>query len=98
MRWLKLISGRCKLNFDGISACNYSPYGAGGVIKDDKSVLLLAFSVGFRNNDVELRSVLHGLKFCNQLGITALDVETDSKLDISWLLRKRCGKILFLFL
>lgn len=59
--------------------------GVGGLIRDDKGKLKLAFSTSLghgTNNAAELMALLHGLRYCRELEVRKVEVELDSKLVV----------------
>ncbi|CAI9758516.1 unnamed protein product [Fraxinus pennsylvanica] len=93
--WKKPMVGRAKLNIDGSSLGNpgQAGGGGGGVIRNDKGMVLAAFATNFgiaSNNEAELRALLEGLKFCQHIGVFHVDVECDSKIVVEWMLKCKC--------
>lgn len=75
-----------KLNIDGASRGNA---GCGGIIRDTKNHILAAYSEFLRcetNNFAEMKALLEGLMICYQMGVTKIEVETDSNLLVQWFL------------
>ncbi|CAI9781002.1 unnamed protein product [Fraxinus pennsylvanica] len=91
--WKKPMLGRAKLNVDGSSLGNPSQACGGGVICNDKGMVLAAFATNFgiaSNNEAELRALLEGLKLCQHIGVFHVDVECDSKIVVEWMLKRKC--------
>ncbi|CAI9775522.1 unnamed protein product [Fraxinus pennsylvanica] len=91
--WKKPMVGRAKLNVDGSSLGNSGQAGGGGVIRNDKGMVLAAFATNFgiaSNNEAELRALLEGLKLCQHIGVFHVDVECDSKIVVEWMLKRKC--------
>lgn len=42
------------------------------------------------NNEAELQAVVEGLRHCQQLGVTDIDVECDSVVVVAWIFSKNC--------
>ncbi|XP_035546201.1 ribonuclease H-like [Juglans regia] len=91
--WSKPLLGRVKLNTDGSCLGNPGMSGAGGVIRDMQGSVLLVFSMNLGYGDgtkAELRVLLEGIKRCKELNLSALDIEVDSQVVLSWLQKNRC--------
>lgn len=91
--WSKPTQGRFKLNTDGSSMGNPGISGGGGVIWDVQGSVLLAFSMNLGHGDsnrAELRALLEGVRRCKQLHMNSVDIETDSKVILSWLQKTKC--------
>ncbi|KAF5447364.1 hypothetical protein F2P56_032920 [Juglans regia] len=43
------------------------------------------------STQAELRALLEGIKRCKQLNLSAIDIDLDSKVVLSWLPKNRCG-------
>ena len=92
--WQKPAHGWFKLNTDGSSLGNPGCSGVGGIIRNDRGLMVYAFnsSIGIgTSNRAELLAVLQGLKACKELGINFVEIELDSQVVISWWHRRRCG-------
>ncbi|XP_042973032.1 uncharacterized protein LOC122304830 [Carya illinoinensis] len=93
VRWTKLALGRLKLNVDGSSNGNLGSARAGGVLRDSKGELLMAFSVHLgtgTSNYAEVMSLIHGLRRIKMMGVAHIDLESDSMLVVRWLKASRC--------
>jgi ribonuclease HI len=91
--WEKLDLGWFKLNTDGSSLVNPGISGAGGLIRDHKGNLIVAFSeyVGIgSNNKAELLGVLIGLRKCKAMSLRNIVVELDSSLIVTWFEKGSC--------
>jgi ribonuclease HI len=91
--WEKLELGWFKLNTDGSSLVNPGESGAGGLIRDHKGNLIVAFSEYFdigSNNKAELLGVLIGLRKCKAMGLRNIVVELDSSLIVTWFEKGNC--------
>ncbi|KAG6658896.1 hypothetical protein CIPAW_04G193300 [Carya illinoinensis] len=85
--------GRLKLNVDGSSMGNPGAAGAGGVLRDSKGDLLMAFSVHLgtgSSNYAEVMSLIHGLRRIKMMGVAHIDLESDSMMVVRWLKASRC--------
>ncbi|XP_040998127.1 uncharacterized protein LOC121244159 [Juglans microcarpa x Juglans regia] len=94
VKWQKPVKAWFKLNVDGSSLGNPCRLGAGGFIRDDEGRLKLVFSIGLghgTNNSVEPMALLHGLRYCRELGLVQLEMELDALLVVHWLEKKLCG-------
>lgn len=92
--WKKPMAGRVKINVDGSSLGNPGQVGGGGVIRNDKGMVLAAFATNFgiaaSNNEAELRAIIEGLKLCQHIGCFHVDIECDSKIVVEWMLKRKC--------
>lgn len=94
VKWLRPKVGAFKRNVDGSSVGHPGRCGSGGVIRNFRGKLQLAFAVSLgqgTNNFAELCSLLHGLWCIAQLGISNLEIELDSLLIVNWLKQGLCG-------
>ena len=69
-----------KLNCDESCCGNTGNSGGGGIIRDNNGVVKTAFSVHFENetnNEAELKTILEGIRFCKQLQLLNVFIETD---------------------
>ncbi|OVA03243.1 ZF-HD homeobox protein [Macleaya cordata] len=85
LRWSRPPVGFCILNTDGASSLQRAA--GGGVIRDDRGILLAAFHSFYgsgSNNLAETRALLDGILLCHQLGITNFIVRVDSNLVAGW--------------
>ncbi|KAF5450654.1 hypothetical protein F2P56_030985, partial [Juglans regia] len=92
--WKKPRDGWYKLNTDGCSLGNPRRLGVGGVIRDEKGDLRLAYAEEIpegTNNNAELISLLHGLRHCRDMGLQLVEVEMDSNILVNWLRKSICG-------
>ncbi|XP_042974906.1 receptor-like protein 34 [Carya illinoinensis] len=67
--------------------------GAGGVLRDSKGDLLMAFSVHLgtgSSNYAEVMSLIHGLRRIKMMGVAHIDLESDSMMVVRWLKASRC--------
>jgi ribonuclease HI len=91
--WEKPELGWFKLNTDGSSLVNPGISGAGGLIRDHKGNLIVAFSeyicIG-SNNKAELLGVLIGLRKCKAMGLRNIVIELDSSLIVTWFEKGSC--------
>jgi ribonuclease HI len=81
--WTRPPKDFVKLNFDGSSKGNPSPFRMGGVLRDDKGNILRVFFglLGqYTNNGVEISSLERGLQISKTQGYDKLMVEGDSKI------------------
>ncbi|XP_043721131.1 receptor-like protein EIX1 [Telopea speciosissima] len=79
--WMDMLCGWVKLNTDGCSLGNPGRAGARGILRDDRAVLISAFSVslGIKTNYVaEFMALLHGLLRAKEMYVTRLWIECDS--------------------
>jgi ribonuclease HI len=91
--WEKLELGWFKLNTNGSSLVNPGESGAGGLIRDHKGNLIVAFSEYFgidSNNKAKLLGVLIGLRKCKAMGLRNIVVELDSSLIVTWFEKGSC--------
>lgn len=73
-----------KLNIDGSCSGNPGSCG-GGVICDNRGNFMAAFSKRFRdgtNNGTKLQALISGLRFCQELGLVNVCLESDSELVV----------------
>ncbi|KAL0463265.1 UNVERIFIED_CONTAM: putative ribonuclease H protein [Sesamum latifolium] len=93
VRWIPPIEGRWKLNSDGASKGNPGQAGAGGVVRDSCSRLILGFAEGLdiqTNVYAELFAIVKGLELAKDAGCTHLWVETDAKIVLQ-IIQKETG-------
>lgn len=84
--------GRATLNVDGNSLGNPGQAGE-GVIRNEKGSVLAAFATNFEiasNNETEMRALLVRLNLCQEIGVTHVDIESDSKIVEDWILSSNC--------
>ncbi|KAL0400828.1 UNVERIFIED_CONTAM: putative ribonuclease H protein [Sesamum latifolium] len=82
IRWLRPAVGWWKLNCDGASKENQGKAGAGGVIRDCRGRMVLAFATGLdiqTNIFAELFAIVKGLQMAREADCTQLLIETDAK-------------------
>ncbi|XP_077251044.1 uncharacterized protein LOC143890293 [Tasmannia lanceolata] len=83
--WKRPPKGTLKLNIDGASKGNPGEAGGGGVIRNEKSTVILAFSLYYEkgsNMVAETRALLNGLRCCKAFNMSKIIVESDSKVLI----------------
>ncbi|KAL0312659.1 UNVERIFIED_CONTAM: putative ribonuclease H protein [Sesamum radiatum] len=91
-RWLPPPNGFWKLNSDGASKGNPGPLGAGGLIRDSRGKLIMAYYdfLGDQTNTfAELYGVSRGLHFAWELGCHNVWVELDAIAIIRIILTER---------
>lgn len=84
--WMRPPPGVAKLTVDGCSRGNPGLAASGGLLRDHRGVVLAAFGSFLGRQPIlyaELRAVCEGLEFAAQLGITMLEVESDSATVVS---------------
>lgn len=85
VHWSRPPPGVFALNIDGSSKDN--PAAGGGVIRNDQGDFIAAFYAYFgagSNNAAETRSLFMGLLLCGELGISRVQIQTDSLLVANW--------------
>ncbi|PSS34373.1 Ribonuclease H protein [Actinidia chinensis var. chinensis] len=83
--WKPPSMGIFKLNTDGASKGNPGKAGAGGLIRNHEGRWVAGFchNIGTTNSlEAEVTAIRDGLELVNRLGLTNVDVETDSKLAV----------------
>eukprot|EP00268_Persea_americana_P021089 TRINITY_DN21101_c0_g1_i1.p1 TRINITY_DN21101_c0_g1~~TRINITY_DN21101_c0_g1_i1.p1 ORF type:complete len:199 (+),score=31.91 TRINITY_DN21101_c0_g1_i1:157-753(+) len=88
--WSPPSMGMLKFNVDGAARGKPGPAGIGGVLCDDKGVILCLFSksVGVRDsNEAEVLAILEALRILSSSFQGCLIVESDSSNGISWVAR-----------
>lgn len=78
--------GMTKLNTDGCSKGNPGPAGGGGLVRDSKGHVLLAFSHYYgvaQSITAEVRAILDGLRYCLASGIHVNYIESDSQIVVN---------------
>ena len=84
-----------KLNVDGASKGNPGHSGGGGVIRSSTGKILFAFHNYYGINTslfAETKALLDGLKFCNRMGLSQVEVETDSMVLLKMVKNRKCTK------
>lgn len=87
VHWQKPFISYIKLNIDGASRKNSGAARTGGIIRDRKNNVLVAFSefLGAKsNNYAELSALYTGLFICYQLEVSSIIIESDSKILVDW--------------
>ncbi|XP_042959541.1 uncharacterized protein LOC122294687 [Carya illinoinensis] len=93
IKWRRPNAGRLKLNVDGSSLGNPGLAGGGGILRDSGGKIVYGFSKHFGNAssvEAELRALLEGVKLCQNLGYTAIDIECDSIILVNWTRKQKC--------
>lgn len=93
IKWYPPIALCIKLNVDGAFTPTNSHRGAGGVLRNSIGEWLLGFSCGFHctsSNQAEFLALKQGLNLAISLGITHLEINSDSKVLIQSLVQKNC--------
>ncbi|XP_042969986.1 uncharacterized protein LOC122302667 [Carya illinoinensis] len=91
--WVCLKESWVKLNIDGSSRENLRKAGAGGLIRDSRGNLVLAFSYPLdfgTNNYAEFMSLLHGVRHVRRLGFRNVEIEMNSMVVVNWILASNC--------
>ncbi|KAG2684189.1 hypothetical protein I3760_10G065300 [Carya illinoinensis] len=94
VKWIKPQQGWVKLNIDGSSLGNPGQSGVGGVIRDTRGHLCIAYSMALgqgSNNYVELKGLLEGVRRCCQYGFFQVYIEVDSQLLVNWVTKGACN-------
>ncbi|KAH0726142.1 hypothetical protein KY284_002007 [Solanum tuberosum] len=84
IRWIKPI--KYKLNTDGYSKGNPGKAGGGGILRNERGHLIMAYAEYFgecSNNMSEAKAILFGIEWCLDKGFTNILVESDSMLIIN---------------
>ncbi|XP_070057487.1 uncharacterized protein [Nicotiana tomentosiformis] len=92
--WNKPEKGSLKLNTDGSFIKENGKAGMGGILRDDKGDLIMAFSVltqGKSNNYIEAQATWFGINWCVQNGYTDFCLELDSLIVANMLKEKRAN-------
>ncbi|KAF5201191.1 hypothetical protein FRX31_009221 [Thalictrum thalictroides] len=83
--WLKPPFGCIALNTDGAS--QEGEAAGGGVMRDHEGTHISNYFCFYgkgTNNWAETRAILDGLIFCDMLGFTRIQIQTDSKMALHW--------------
>lgn len=86
VQWNPPLGNDLKLNIDGASKGNPGISGCGGVIRNNKEEMILAFSEYLEtgsNNRVEMCALYSRLLTCYQLDIRCISIESDSQLLVN---------------
>ncbi|XP_060195288.1 uncharacterized protein LOC132624540 [Lycium barbarum] len=89
VKWSFPADGCVKLNTDGCSKGNPGNNGGGGVIRNNRGFLIAAYGINFgitTNNVAEALAMKIGIDWCTQNGYKCLDIESDSKLLVDWIM------------
>lgn len=82
-----------KLNIDGRCMGNLGNMGAGGIIQDChgrfQGTFMKHFGYGTKNK-AELRALTERVKLCKALSFLHVDIESDSKVVVNWVLAQHC--------
>ncbi|XP_070056771.1 uncharacterized protein [Nicotiana tomentosiformis] len=92
--WNKPEKGSLKLNTDESFIKENGKAGMGGILRDDKGDLIMAFSVstqGKSNNYIEAQATWFGINWCVQNGYTDFCLELDSLIVANMLKEKRAN-------
>ncbi|CAI9784776.1 unnamed protein product [Fraxinus pennsylvanica] len=79
---------------DGCYLGNPGICGAGGIIRNEKSDIIIAFVEDLgegTNNGAELLALLYGKRHAKRMGINQLEEGLDSLIVVNWLRSKVCG-------
>lgn len=82
--WLPPPRGMFKLNFDGRCISN-TIAGCGGLLRNARGEWIRGFSRQLNEKcpvAAEYRSVMEGIKFCQELGLNSFIVESDARLVV----------------
>ncbi|KAK4706306.1 hypothetical protein R3W88_034140 [Solanum pinnatisectum] len=80
-----------KLNTDGSALDNPGKLGAGGIIRDHRGEIILAFSTPMgegTNNQAEIEAAIFGMTWLLQLGYKNVYLEVDSQILVDWIMAK----------
>ncbi|KAL0317837.1 UNVERIFIED_CONTAM: hypothetical protein Sangu_2198000 [Sesamum angustifolium] len=94
VRWRKPNNQGFKLNTDGASKGSTGLAGAGGIIRDDRGHIVVAFQefLGIATNTyAEISAVAKGLEIAHNRGLNDIWVEMDSKVGIALIKEKYTG-------
>nr|XP_009765572.1 PREDICTED: uncharacterized protein LOC104217121 [Nicotiana sylvestris] len=94
--WEKPPTGRVKINTDGSFRKESGKAGLGGIVRDDKGDLIIAFSLTIRgssNNCTEVMAAKLGLQWCLQQGYNNLYLEVDSQIVANILIAKKTNNL-----
>ncbi|KAK4733771.1 hypothetical protein R3W88_008032 [Solanum pinnatisectum] len=87
VQWTKPPDKWVKVNTDGSALCNPGRIGAGGIIRNPKGELILAFSTPLgegTNNQAEVEAAILGLSWCANLRYKNVILEVDSQVFGGW--------------
>ncbi|XP_077226264.1 uncharacterized protein LOC143859440 [Tasmannia lanceolata] len=90
--WERPVCGHIKHNIDGAAKENPGESGGGGVMRDSKAKVIIAFVYFYgtsTNMVIEARALLDGLRLCKAFGIVNLVVESDSKVLMDLISKKK---------
>uniref|UniRef100_M1DMV9 RNase H family protein n=1 Tax=Solanum tuberosum TaxID=4113 RepID=M1DMV9_SOLTU len=89
--WKKTPDQWIKLNTDGSALSNPGRIGVGGILRDQKGHMKLAFATPLgegTNNQVELETTIFGMTWSIHLGYMKVILEVDSQLLVDWIMLK----------
>ncbi|KAK6780036.1 hypothetical protein RDI58_022220 [Solanum bulbocastanum] len=89
--WRRPPKNWVKLNTDGSALDNPGKLGAGGIIRDHRGEIILAFSTPMgegTNNQAEIGAAIFGMTWLIQLGYRNVLLEVDSQLLVDWIMAK----------
>jgi len=89
--WKKPPDQWSKLNTDGSALSNLGKIGAGGILRDHKGQMILAFATPSgedTNNQAEMEAAIFGLTWSLQVGYRNVILEVDSQLLVDWIMLK----------
>ncbi|KAH0746322.1 hypothetical protein KY285_007979 [Solanum tuberosum] len=89
--WKKPPDQWSKLNTDGSALSNPGKIGAGGILRDHKGQMILAFATRLgedTNNQAEMEAAIFGLTWSLQVGYRNVILEVDSQLLVDWIMLK----------
>ncbi|KAK4716362.1 hypothetical protein R3W88_014700 [Solanum pinnatisectum] len=89
--WRRPSKDWVKLNTDGSALDNPGKLGAGGIIRDHRGEIILAFSTPMgegTNNQAEIGAAIFGMTWLLQLGYKNVHLEVDSQLLVDWIIAK----------
>lgn len=92
--WLCPPAGVIKLNVDGCRKGTSGMSAAGGIFRDHRGQVMAAFDCFLGSVPIiyaELWALCEGLRFANDLGYCALEVESDSTTVVPWILSSSSG-------
>lgn len=80
-----------RINTDGSALNNPGKIGAGGILRDKESKLVLAFATPLgegTSSKAEMEAALFGLSWALELGYRKIIIELDSQLVVQWISKK----------
>ena len=89
--WIKPLDQWIKINTDGSSLTNPGKLGAGGIMRDTKGKLVMAFTTPVgegTNHKSKIEAAIFGLTWELEIGCRNILLELDYQLEVHWILQK----------